>query len=84
MQHYLYMALIALAIILVAKFVFKISAKTITTLIINALVGLLVIWLINFVGLVSIPLNLITCLIVGIFGLPGVIVLVVLCLLGIM
>lgn len=84
MQHYLYMALIALAIILVAKFVFKISAKTITTLIVNALVGLLVIWLINFVGLVSIPLNLITCLIVGIFGLPGVIVLVVLCLLGIM
>lgn len=84
MQHYLYMALIALAIILVAKFVFKISAKTITKLIINALVGLLVIWLINFVGLVSIPLNLITCLIVGIFGLPGVIILVLLCLLGIM
>ena len=84
MQNYLYMALIALVIILLAKFVFKISAKTITTLIINALVGLLVIWLINFVGLVSIPMNLITCLIVGIFGLPGVIVLVLLCLLGIM
>ena len=49
-------------------------------LLINAVVGFLLLFLANFVGGFfdfSIPVNLLTCLISGIFGIPGVIFLVV-------
>ena len=52
-------------------------------LIVNALIGMVVLWVINWTGIVSIPINIITCLVVGIFGVPGTIVLVVLSLLGV-
>lgn len=79
-MDYLKIAVIALIVILIAKYVFKISGKKITALIINSLIGLAVLWLINWTGLVSIPLNWVTVLITGIFGAPGVIVLVLLAL----
>ncbi len=79
-MDYLKIAVIALIVILIAKYVFKISGKKITALIINSLIGLAVLWLINWTELVSIPLNWVTVLITGIFGAPGVIVLVLLAL----
>ncbi len=54
--------------------------KLIFKLLINALVGFLLLFLANFVGGFfdfSIPVNLLTCLISGVFGIPGVIFLVV-------
>ncbi len=77
-MDYLKIAAIALVIILLAKYVFKISGKKLWALIINSLIGLAILWLINLTGLVSIPLNLITVLVTGIFGAPGVIILVIL------
>ena len=44
---------------------------------------MIALWLINLTGLVSIPINIVTCLVVGIFGVPGTIVLIVLALLGV-
>ena len=49
-------------------------------LLINAVVGFLLLFLANFIGGFfdfSIPVNLLTCLISGVFGVPGVIFLVV-------
>lgn len=79
-MEYLKIAVIAIIIILLAKYVFKINGKKLYALIINSLIGLAVLWLINWTGLVSIPLNLVTILVTGIFGAPGVIVLVLLAL----
>jgi len=79
-MEYLKIAAIALVVILIAKYVFKISGKKVVALIVNSLIGLAVLWLINWTGLVSIPLNLVTVLLTGIFGAPGVIILVVLAL----
>lgn len=82
-MDYLKIAVIALIVILVAKFVLNLDAKKIKALIINAVLGCLVIWLINWTGLVTIPLNIITSLVVGIFGIPGVVILIILVLCGI-
>ncbi len=78
MLYYLEVAAIAIVIILVAKYVLKLNSKKVVTLIINSLIGLAILWLINWTGFVSIPLNIVTALITGIFGTPGVIVLVIL------
>lgn len=83
MTNYLYMILIAAVVILIAKFLLKLDVKRIIGLIINAVVGFIVIWLINFTGIINIPLNIVTALVVGILGLPGVIILVLLVLIGI-
>ena len=54
--------------------------KLIFKLLINAVLGFLLLFLANFVGgffNFSIPVNLVTCLISGVFGIPGVIFLVI-------
>ena len=77
-MDYLKIAVIAIVVILLAKYVFKINGKKLWGLIINSLIGLAVLWLINWTGLVSIPLNIVTVLVAGIFGAPGVLVLLIL------
>lgn len=77
-MDYLKIAVIALIVILLAKYVFKINGKKLIGLIVNSLIGLAVLWLINWTGLVTIPLNLVTVLVAGIFGAPGVLVLLIL------
>ena len=84
MIEYLKIAGIALLVILAAKFLFNLNLKKVVGLIINAIVGMIVLWLINYTGLVSIPINIITCLVVGIFGVPGTIILIILALLGVL
>ncbi len=79
--HLLYILAIALIVICLAKFVFHLNGKKLVALIVNAIIGFVVIWVINWTGLIHIPLNIITSLVVGIFGLPGVVLLVLLVLL---
>ena len=84
-MNYLTMLLIAAVVLLLAKFVFRVNTTRLIGLIINVLLGIIVIWLLNKFGGslgISIPLNIITVLIVGILGLPGVIILVLLNLIG--
>jgi inhibitor of the pro-sigma K processing machinery len=72
--------------LLLAKFVFHVNAKRLIELIINIVIGLVVLWLINKFGGslgIAIPINFITALIVGILGVPGVIILILLNLIGI-
>ena len=83
MLEYLKIAGIALLVILAAKFILHLDLKKVVGLIVNALIGMAILWLINLTGLVSIPINIITCLVVGILGVPGTVVLIVLSLLGV-
>ncbi|WP_258554011.1 pro-sigmaK processing inhibitor BofA family protein [Megamonas hypermegale] len=43
----------------------------------NSIIGAIVLYIINFLGFVYIPINFITALIAGIFGVPGVLVLAI-------
>ncbi len=83
MLEYLKIAGIAILVILAAKFILHLDLKKVIGIAINALIGMIALWLINLTGLVSIPINIITCLVVGIFGVPGTIVLIILSLLGV-
>ncbi|MDT3698561.1 MAG: pro-sigmaK processing inhibitor BofA family protein [Thermincola sp.] len=68
-----------LLIFLVGK-VMLFPLRMVFKLIINAIVGGLVLWVINYVGSyfgIHIPLNPITALTVGFLGIPGIVVLLV-------
>ncbi len=85
-MNYITMILIAAIVLLLAKFVLKVSPRRLIELVINILLGIIVIWLINTFGGslgISIPLNFLTALVVGVLGIPGVIILVLLNLIGI-
>jgi inhibitor of the pro-sigma K processing machinery len=83
-MNYLMILGIALVVILLCKFLFHVDGSKLVGLIVNAIIGFAILWLINYTGLVSIPINIITALIVGIFGLPGVVVLIILALIGVL
>ena len=82
-MNYLMIIAIALVVILLSKFLFHVDGSKLIGLIINAVIGFVILWLINYTGLVSIPLNIVTSLVVGVFGLPGVVLLIILALLGV-
>lgn len=83
MLYYLEIIIVAAIIIAVAKFVLGMNMKKLRVLIWNAIFGCLLIWLLNVTGIISIPLNIVTAIIVGLLGIPGVIVLIILQLCGI-
>ena len=79
----LYTVLLIAAVVVAAYVLIKILAapiKKIFKLLINAMCGFALLFLANFVGGFfdfSIPVNILTCIIAGAFGIPGVIFLVV-------
>lgn len=81
-MNYLYIILVAALLLVVLKYVFNVSLKTLGELLLNIVIGLIVLWLVNkfggAIGIPNVPINFLTALIVGIFGLPGVIVLILL------
>ena len=85
-MNYLTIILAAAVVLLLAKFVLHVNTRRLVELIINILLGIIVLWLINRFGGslgIAIPINIITALVVGILGLPGVIILLLLNLIGI-
>jgi len=81
--------LLALVLVIVLAFILYKVVKSVRDLILNAVVGVILLWLINLLGLMhlvgrpDIPINIITVLICAIGGVFGVILTVVLHLLGI-
>ena len=63
----------AVIFILILKFIFKFGFKTIISLIANTIAGGVVLFLINLIPGLNLPINITNSLLVGIFGLPGVI-----------
>ena len=74
---YLTYFITALIFVLVLKFIFKFGLKTIFKAIINIIVGGIVLFVINLVPFVDLPINIINSLITGIFGVPGVIFVII-------
>ena len=69
--------LIILGVILILWLVlklFKVSFKVIWKLLINALIGGVVLYLLNLIPGISMPINWLTTILPGIFGVPAVIV----------
>ena len=69
--------LIILGVILILWLVlklFKVSFKVIWKLLINALIGGVVLYLLNLIPGISMPINWLTTILTGIFGVPAVIV----------
>ena len=83
MTNYLVLLIAALVVIAIAKFVLHLSLGKVIGLAISAVIGFIVLYVLNWTGLVTIPLNIWTSLAAGVFGLPGVIVLIILAVMGI-
>ena len=84
MTNLLTVAIAIAVVFIVAKFLLHLGLKTIIGLVINSVIGYVVLYLINLTGIVSIPLNIVTCLVAGFLGIPGVIILVVLSFVGVL
>lgn len=76
--QYILIALAAFIALIVVLKLFKVSFRTIVKVAINAAVGIALIFLLNLIPNVAIPVNWWTALISGFFGVPGVIVLLIL------
>ncbi|MBO8170159.1 MAG: pro-sigmaK processing inhibitor BofA family protein [Thermoanaerobacteraceae bacterium] len=76
-------ALLAGAALLIIFFIMYLLAKPfrwLFRLVYNSLIGLLLLWVVNLVGQVvgfHVPINLLTVLIVGFLGVPGLLVVIV-------
>ena len=75
MENIIFFAIAVFAVVLVLKLLGK-SMKVVLGVLVNALVGGLIIWLLNILGL-GITLNWLTALIVGVLGIPGVIIVLI-------
>ena len=53
---------------------FKVSCKIIWKLLVNALIGGLVLFVLNFIPGVNMPINWLTTILTGLFGVPAVLV----------
>ena len=85
-MEYLYIIIIGLIVLALAKFILRFTFKKIIPIILNIILGMIVLWIVNTFGAglgIAIPVNLITALVVGLGGVPGVILLIILCFLGI-
>lgn len=72
--------IIAIAVLFIVLKILSLPMKLIIKLVLNGLIGGVVIWLINLIGAsfgFAITLNWITALVVGILGIPGVIILTI-------
>ncbi|HIZ10315.1 MAG TPA: pro-sigmaK processing inhibitor BofA family protein [Candidatus Borkfalkia avicola] len=76
--QYILIALAAFIALIVVLKLFKVSFRTIVKVAVNAAVGIALIFLLNLIPNVAIPVNWWTALVSGIFGVPGVIVLLIL------
>lgn len=75
MENIIFFAIAVFAVVLVLKLLGK-SMKVVFGVLINALVGGVIIWLLNLLGL-GITLSWLTALIVGVLGIPGVIIVLI-------
>jgi len=85
-MEYLYIIIIGIIVLAVAKFILNFKVRKLIGLILNIILGIIVLWLVNAFGGalgIAIPINIITALVVGLGGLPGVILLIILSLVGI-
>lgn len=77
MTQFVIVAIIAIIALFLILKILKISFKTIIKIVVNGLIGLLVIYLLNFIPQVDIPMTWWSALIVGFLGVPGAIIMLI-------
>jgi inhibitor of the pro-sigma K processing machinery len=85
-MEYLYIIIIGLVVLAIAKFLLNLKIRKLFTLVLNIVLGIVVLWLVNTFGSsigIYVPINIITILVVGLGGLPGVILLIVFSITGV-
>ena len=78
MTEYIVLIFAAIAVVIVAKMLAWL-VKKIIKLAVNVVLGIIMIYLVNTFGMavgIKIPFNIVTALIAGILGVPGVVVLI--------
>ena len=75
--QYILIAAAVIVLLLIGLKLSKATFKTIFTIVLNAVIGALAIWLLNFIPAVEIPLVWWTALLAGIFGVPAVIIMLI-------
>lgn len=75
--QYILIALAAFIVLILVLKLLKVSFKTILKVAVNAAVGIGLIFLLNLIPQVAIPVNWWTALVSGVFGVPGVLVLLI-------
>ncbi len=76
--QYILIAVAAIIVLVIVLKLFKVGFKTIFKIAINAAIGVGAIFLLNLIPNVAIPITWWTALVSGFFGVPGVIVLLIL------
>lgn len=71
--QFIIVAVIAMAVLAIVLKLFKFGFKTIIKFVINAAIGIGAIFLLNLIPSVAIPISWWTALVTGVFGIPGVI-----------
>ena len=66
-----------LTVLVIVLSIFKVSFKIILKLVINSLVGGIILYLINFIPSISLPITWYNALAVGVFGIPAVIIILI-------
>ena len=64
--------LLAIILLFILKYIFNVNFSFVYYLIINVILGVLLVWFINYSGVLYIPINSFSKTITGIFGVPGV------------
>ncbi len=77
MTQFIIVAIVAVLALFIILKLLKFSIKTILKIAINGLIGLLIIYVLNFIPAVNIPLTWWSALIVGFLGIPGAIIMLI-------
>ena len=69
--------LAAFLVFIVLKFVFKFGISKIIKFLINTLIGGVILYLINYIPGINIPIDIFKSIVVGIFGVVGVVIVLI-------
>lgn len=77
MEYILITCIVIIVLFIVLK-LFRVSFKWIMKILLNAIVGGVLLYLINLIPNVNLPINWVTSIAVGIFGVPALLVILIL------
>ena len=83
-MEYTLMILFGVSLSLIARFVLRIKGKELTIMVSNITIAIIVFYLINISGITYINVNIYTTIITVLLGVPGVVVLMILALCGVL
>ena len=77
MMGYLKILGVALVVLLIARFIVRLGIKEIIGMAINVVASMIVLYLVNLSGFITIEINWLTILLIAILGLPGLLLIII-------